>query len=436
MTTIDDFLKHDSGGGGGGGKFIGNWKKNNDGELTVWLAKGKAPFPFYSHGSYRIESYEKDNGSTVLQWRTSRFNCMEPEAVSKRQYSRNGDGLREIPPTICPDCLLIEWLRGQVNKGKASWTDKLFNFHGTDPDQDEMIIHVGGYCGDFGGELSDEDTRDLKHHGISVKEAYREVGLAKLKYLFYIVNHDQPRGIQFAVETKLLGDKMKKAIKDVARASEMARKGPRDPLTNPYPFLWKFNADEIFEKMYEVIPLTDISPSVEVADCIAMEIPSDRGVAGIGDITTHRAVLERFCVLDGVPWDKLFERAQEYEAKHRDDAAEDDFPPRYDDVAKVASAVPAGKPTEVEMVECEVCKGAMAETAMVCPHCKAEYMEVAGNVHLKSRACATCKTMLDIDMKSMSGICTACFTDHRLGIDGQWVVAVPPAPKTRRRTRG
>lgn len=431
MATIDDFMKEQPS-GGNRGRYIGNWKgeEGGNGEATVWLARTVAPKAFYAHGVHRIDVNRQDQSTST---RPSRFNCLEPDHVTGSQYRRDSNGDREKPPTVCPHCLLIEWVRREINAGRLSWTDEMFVFP---TDVDSTIIHTGGYAGLYNNDLDNEDKVELRKAGINLRLAFKENSIAKQKYMFAIVNHTNPTGVQIAIESKMLGDRMRQAIAQVSRASDMAGKGPRDLFKSPYPFLWKFNSKADVQQMYTVMPLPDIVPTAEILNYLDTDPPDTTQAIGPPDLALHRSILESTCTIKGVPWDDIFGPA-ERAAPKREVGTEGQ--------TKVSVAVPAkaavADVSQGDMVACEVCSGAMLETAMVCPHCAAQY-DVAdnGGVELSSRGCFTCKRAR-IPFSNGVSVCPTCRTRHEYDGEGVWKVVVPTPeaapeaapPKARRR---
>jgi Zn finger protein HypA/HybF involved in hydrogenase expression len=447
MATIDDFMKDSAGSPGNRGKYLGNWKgaEDSDGEVTIWLAKMRAPESFYTHGVHRIDVNREDKSTRV---RNTRFNCMEPLQVLGSQYRRNSDGEREDPPTVCPHCLLIEWVRAQIQGGKLSWTDELFVY---DADEEPLTINTGGYAGLYkSDDLTTEEKKELKEARVNLKKAYRQNAIAKLKYLFCVVNGNAPNGVQLAIETKMLGDKMRAAIRNVSRAAQLAGREPRDPMSDPYPFLWKFDEHAAVQAMYDVVPLPDIKPSEELADLLEMDPPDIGQVLGTSDLALHRSILETACVIEGVPWDEIFGPAEAKVAKSKaagehadagDDDEDDDFPPAMGGKGKprapltpeVNTAKVKAKPEE-QQVQCEVCSLAMDESAMTCPHCKATYEDDFGEVTLATRACETCGATAPFE--DSKAVCPKCGTVHAYDGEGTWTVTPGkrPAAAARRRT--
>lgn len=417
---FDDFLGHSQNAGGGG--FLNNWK--DDGSIVVWLHPEARIHPLWTHRWFR---YAKDKDGGGGAFKSHRFNCLESENVLKRQRFRHKDGTREYPPTTCPHCLLLEHVRQMIADGEISWTDPLFKLV---DDESEIIIHAGGFTGQFGKrDMSDSEKRSLRRAGIRMDEAFKENGSCSLEYIFRVISDAKPEeGCTIAMEKPALGAKVQKALKD--RADEYAEedieitnwrgetfkgKAAANPKNNPCAIKLSYDANKDFSDKYDAKIFDKKKPSPGVIAAFETEPPDVDRLLAVPSLAAHRASLEKACLVD-IPWDDIFAPAEkaldqsslggepdEEELDQEEDGEEeDDFPESWGGKgnpvksAKEKAAKPpaqnpekgtksTGKasPPDEEMVECDACGKPMHETDMTCPHCKAEYEEVDGEIVLK-----------------------------------------------------
>src|SRR5687768_2729567 len=97
--TLQSFLGHQS-----RTKFTSNylrgWRKK--GRCRVALLKRAPIVPVWQHSIPRLQIREVDGVRTTEVWSGS-WNCVEPEAVLRKQYMRDRESdERKTPPTICP----------------------------------------------------------------------------------------------------------------------------------------------------------------------------------------------------------------------------------------------------------------------------------------------------------------------------------------------
>lgn len=376
--NLDDFLHHSSSSSGGG--FLKNWKE--EGQIYVWLHPKARIYPLWSHRWQRLDTGDREN--PLSEYKPQRFNCLEEEAVLKRQRFRNDDGSREAPPVICPHCLMIEWVRSQILAKKLDWKTPIFRF-GESDDEKALVIRAGGFCGLFQSRnLSDEQKRELRRAGIRVDKAYMENGMASLQYIFSVISNSSPKdGCIIAMEKPALGDKMKKAIRD--RIESLGQEKGH-PCLNPVAFKWEYDDNEVFSAKYNCNPLERIELTDEVRRIMDEPPPDVSYLTEPSDLAAHRLSLEHHALID-MPFDEFFAPAEEkfgpiqgaVEDDIGDDQQEDDFPESWGGSAKPSGeakgAAKAEAPTE-DLVACDKCGKGMPEDAMVCPHCGAEYEEV------------------------------------------------------------
>jgi hypothetical protein len=315
-NEIDSFLSHSGSDRGNG--FIGNWKKKK--KLNTFMHTARLPLPIWFHPIPKKVVKEDEDGEAVTRVWGGKYVCWEPEAVLKKQYKYNDDNERVLPPVHCPVCLLIEAVRSLVNEQKLGWTQEIFRFEADDEDQ-TRVIHAGGFIGEFGGDLSDEEKKALKKAGLRLTEVWAENCRAKMNYIFWIVDADNVSGgVQIAQETGLLGDKVKDVIADTM---ESLGKDKGNPLKNPYCIQWVYNDDEKipFNKKYGARRVERYELTPEIEDLIRGERPDSSALEKKLDAAELRSILEAACAPDVrklLPWDECFGRVQPSEAKREE----------------------------------------------------------------------------------------------------------------------
>lgn len=378
-NEIDGFLSHSSSDRGGG--YVGNWKK--DGKLNVFLHTRRKPLPIWYHTLPRRYVKEDDAGETVTHIYTGKHVCHEEEAVLKKQYKYGKDDARLLPPRRCPLCLLVEEVRTLVNQGKLRWTQTLFNFAGDVPDE-EKTIHAGGMIGEFGGDsLSDKEKKALKDAGIRRDEAWAENFRAKLSYVFWVVDADNPsKGLLTATETGLLGDKVKDVINDVMEGYGEAEKDKGNPLKNPYCIQWEFRDEKglPFNKKYAARPLPRIKLTPDIEALIRSPRPDSSKIEELFDGDAMRSLLEAAATPEAraiIPWDDCFRPRRASASKDEDQDADDPHPAAKGgdgrDVGPEGIATPDEDGDETCACDNPACKKIIKLSDPRCPHCGKEY---------------------------------------------------------------
>lgn len=404
MNSVDDFLNHRSNDRSGG--FLTKWRKpaaegGGGGKVNIWLHPKRMPIALWQHRFPKIVVREdrKTNEVKTNAWGQS-YNCHETEATLKKQYRRNREtGEREAPPKRCPLCRLIETVRGMVDEGKLNWTQTLFRFEG---DEENVILHAGGLYNAFGrDDLTDQEKKEMKEAKIYAKDAWTENAQAKMNYLFCVVdNVNVAAGVQIAIETGLLGDKVKEVIADTR---ESLGEDVGNPFKHPYCIQWEYReAEKEFNKKYHARRMELIKLTPAIVKALQGPPPDLDGVITPFNIDSMRAILERHCTVKGIPWDDIFDveapedDEAEGEGEYRDpdapDAAEPESVPDVSTTSKKSKK--SKKEKEIEpaddeeelgdeeddgLVECNKCEKGMPEDALECPHCHQRY-DAAGNM--------------------------------------------------------
>lgn len=392
FNSIDDFLNHKGNSGRSGGRFLRDWKAN--GKIDIWLHTRRLPLAIWQHRFPRLfvredkETREVDKFFSTLQ----AWNCWEDESVLRAQWKRNVDGTREVPPRACPLCRLIEHIRLAVDRGDIAMSDPVFEFRGsTDPDKDR-VVHAGGIAGLFTDKLSNEDKNALKKRGIFMSEAWKETSLAKLSYIFCVVDHAHPElGVQIDVETQLVGDKVKAVIVDQMESKPTPDLG--NPMITPYCIQLRYSKDEVaFAKRYHARPLERNQLNDQIEALIRSEPPDLSHQTRPFSAAMLRSVCEQYAVMD-LPWDEIFEGAEEYDRKHQareeagrndEDAAEDPEEILKNSIGpkeargetsrrQIKPPSPPPSSPAVETVPCDRCHAPMGLDQAKCGKCGAEY---------------------------------------------------------------
>lgn len=377
--NFDDWMNHK--GSSGGGDVL-KWKEQ--GQVDVVLHPGAAPAVVWSHTWYGVGK-DKESGKEKLLFK--RFNSMESERVLQKQRFRRPDGSREFPPELCPFSLTLEWVRSQIEEGKISWVDPIFDIAAG---EDGEIVHAGGFCNLFGrDDLTEEELAELRKAGIRRDEAYTENGAARMQYVLPVIPYEEPvLGCVIAIETQTLGDKLKKCIRD--RREDLGdEKG--DPRKAPVVFRWTFDEKKTFSNKYDVkvissLPvspdqLKDGAPAAQVEKleqlvaALEAQPPSIQKLVEPSNLVGLRKSFERFWVhAVKPPWDELFARAMAAAkgtpaALDPDHAEDDEAGGEADDTTTSDDAAESA-----DEVACDKCGNGMPETADTCPSCGAKYV--------------------------------------------------------------
>ena len=374
FNSIDEWLSH-RGTDRRGGDYLRNWKE--DGHINVWLHTRRLPISLWQHMFPQLVVFDdRDTGETRKAFWGRSANCHEDETVLKKRYKRDrSTDEREVPPRACPQCKLAEVVRGMVREGKLKWTDEVFVFKGATNADDNQVIHAGGLYGAFSGKLSDDDLDDLKEHGISPREAWRENSLVKENAVFCVVDDDNVEdGVQVATQTGLLGEKVRGVIND-----EIASKGDEgNPVKNPYCIQWVYNdARNIeFNKKYHARRFDRCKLTPEIEQLIRSEPPDLSAMLEPFSRETFRGFAEKYAVVD-LPWDDICAADEEDEPRRRGPGTAKAAPKAPESSPKAEPARGGRRRTkpkvEVPTIPCDECKAPMPEDALKCGKCGAEY---------------------------------------------------------------
>lgn len=392
---IDDFLKHSN--RGGKRKFLKGWRNAEPYAINVFLHPQASILALWRHPWQRVNVSEDRETKQVTRavW-VERLVCWEDEETLQHQHWRDKEtGRREHPPQVCPHCLMTEFVRDLVDAGKLSWVEPIFRFSGDDP-KDTRWYHAGGLYNAFGAKDLGKDEKEemanvpaSKGGPIYAKNAWAENTMAKLEYCFTIVNPDDvPAGIQVTIESNLLGEKVKETI---AKRIKSAGREKGNPLVTPYAIRWEYNPKDgiPFNQKYDALMMEQIPVTPAIAALFREPPPDVAPVATRFDLKTHRAMLERHCVLPNpktaLPWDDFFREALRRAPKGESQAqvpeevsALDALPARGErnpGSAPALAARPAAPPPPPadEMFACDGCEKPMKASDPKCPHCGMVY---------------------------------------------------------------
>ncbi len=354
--SLEAYMNHSTRGGG-----KSNYLKWDE-TATIWLSCRSSIFTLWRHPWTRVEVVEnKDTHEKSSEIWGDKLGCFEVESVLTEQYRRDRDtGERDVPPQVCPHCKMIDDVYMRCRDGNAvgleliekrrpglkdltsedvdavdaellkrglMWfLSPLFEFRGNIRDwrtkavvADRKILHAGGIFNAFGNKNLSPEWKALmakvsRERGgpIFSKNAFQQNSQAKCEYLYVVVDNEHPeRGLQIAIETSLLGDKMKTEI--AKRMKSMGReKG--NPILHPYAFEWKNDRTEgqSFDKLYDATALETMKPTAAIEKLIRDTAPPDtsRDTAKF-NLRTHRARLEKYAAPAGklLDLDRYFEAA-------------------------------------------------------------------------------------------------------------------------------
>lgn len=312
---LDGFLGHER--GGGGAAFLDRWKKRKPPEVRV-LVHTKAPVAIsvYQHPWPKVQTLERDGAEVTEVW-SGTYNSWETEKLLERQYERDDEGERRVPPKLDPLAIMLEEVEKLMRDGSLAWDTLLFEFKGDDREYDKRL---------FAAAITNKAKKiwEDKSTTVAQKKAARKKGfpgpgdvwmtnmMAKCQYVLTVLDYDDPDGgIRVAKETTLVGDKMRKVIRD-RRTSEGDDEG--NPLLNPYVFKISHHPEaKQFQDRYDVVAIGKLPVSEEMLEVIREKDPPnlDRYTSP-GDIVALRASMEDHYVgPEGLlDWDAIFEPAE------------------------------------------------------------------------------------------------------------------------------
>jgi hypothetical protein len=436
--TLEEFLGDKSRGGGGGkSKYLRGWERSPPFSVTVWLSMQAQIYKIWRHNFKKLEPRETEvNGQKVktLEIWSNKLVCYEHNDVLKVQHFRDkATREREVPPEICPHCIMMEDVYQRVligneveekfepsgrtaplialvaddakyarfleqvhAAGGLHWLEPLFRFDGQDSKTrlpKTEFIHAGGLFNAFGSKnLTADDKAAMaavpasRGGPIYAKTAWTENNNAKCEYVFIVADAAHPEeGLQVAVQGQSLGEKMQKEIAKQCVRFGSAEKG--SPILNPYPFKWDVNPAETisFNEKYDVTALDGSQMTPAIMKLIRDTPPPDvSSLIEKFNARSHRASLERYAVVQ-LPWDSYFKKLDGAQAA----AAEVRVPEVGNRPAVPAPLVPAqpavapavvpppaqvtAPSAEPAIFGCDGCGAPMKPTDSVCAGCGMRY---------------------------------------------------------------
>lgn len=239
------------------GSWLKNWK--DAGSVVVWLhTRSKIHARFAHQFPYVDVQEDKETRQVKRVLRQLKFGCWESDAVLSKRYFRNSvTGERDVPPVICPACLLQEAIVDDDRmKGDATvFAVKGRNWQG---EPAEANYRKGNLTGEFA----------------RTKTSWKENIDVRKTYLFTVVLDKVPGdGPKIAEESQALGDAVRNAIRQ-QMDSEGSEAG--NPSLNPYAFKWVFNAKTSSPKdFYSAYAFRQARLTDEIRDQITVVEPSD-----------------------------------------------------------------------------------------------------------------------------------------------------------------
>lgn len=359
---LGDFLNESA--GSSKGDWLKSWKEN--GSIVVWLHTRAKIHARFAHQFPYVEAREdKETRRVVRVLRSLKFGCWESDAVlAKARWRNQVTGEREVPPVICPLCLLNEAIMADT---------KL-------PD-DAEIFHVEGRSWDgseprearyIKGNLTGKFARN--------KESWKQSVDVRKSYLFCVVPAENiDGGPKITEESIAIGEAVKLVIKQ-----EMDSEGDEagNPAISPYAFKWTYDAKAKSPKdFYKAYRFRQAKLTDEVRDqIISAEPPSIAQFCRRGDVFALRAYVEAALTDKAkkvIDIDACF-TAAEAEAEREDGRGAAERRRTTDDVQ---DPMPSGsrrrKKTEPAKEPpgepCDDCGAPMTKGQLKCGKCGAEY---------------------------------------------------------------
>lgn len=393
---LDGFLGHKR--GGGGATFLKKWKKREPPVLRVVVhTKASVALSIYQMPWPKVVTLERDGNEVTEVW-NSPFNTWEIENIIERQYKRDQDtGERLAPPEICPMAIMLEEVERLMREEVLSWHTLLFAFKGDDKEFDKYLF--AGAITNKAKKIWDDQTitaqekKAARKKGFPGKhDAWKTNMMAKCQYVLTVLDYDDPdAGIQIAQETALVGDLLKKTIRD-RRTAEGEDEG--NPLINPYVFKISHHPkEEQFQDRYQVVA---IGKKLPITDAM-LEVVRERDAPNLdrytapGDIVALRSSMEDHYV--GPPglldFDMIFSKAEaELEIDNETpEETPEETPDKEEDADRhqpdriIAKRKGKGADQQcfaadgMALFGCEKCEAIMREDEDICHNCGENYVE-------------------------------------------------------------
>lgn len=358
------------------------WKDkdgDNGGHICVIVHEKRAPIAVYQHQFPREIVFEDKSGQSITAFWSKPHTCHEPEEVLRKQYHRDDEGNREMEPTECPMCMLLEWVYQRMLDGDILAKDVLFNFDGATEAKNNARLTAAGMTGVFKAKQLPDI---LEEQRVPEKQNdFKELVNAKCNYILTVVDYDNPgEGVQNMCETMAVGQ----GIKDLYQTMKK-RWGPKgDFVKLKQPLMIEFNKKAAPKDKYKVA----LAPSDQVpltpahTEALAKPPPPLGEEYEPFDKTLMRAFMEKYWALQSIepPWDELFGKDTNADSFNHGANAEPAAPPKKEEKpapqqAAPATRTPKAKAPAKKQVACDEpnCGAMMDEDATKCPKCGAEY---------------------------------------------------------------
>lgn len=367
--SFEDFLNHDS--RGAEGTFLKNWK--DAGSVVVWLHTRSKIHPRHVHQFPYVDKVEDRETQAVKRvLRSLRFGCWESEQVLAKRYKRDDvTGERELPPDVCPGCLLLEAL---VVDKKLPGDAVVFSAEARDRDGNPVkVALVKGYL-----------TGAFKKTSQSWKQ---DIGVRDT-WLCTVVQDGHPEyGPKVSEIPTSLAESIRREIK-----KQMDSLGVDDgnPLKNPYALKWRYNKEAKSPRdYYEAYRFAQAKLTEEVRLQIVVTDPPDISqYARRGNPFTLRSVVEETLTPEArrvLDLDAIFAKSEAVARESEEGGDAEPRRPREEPRERQAEApTPADQgggrrrkkaepPPEPMGDPCDECGAPMRRGQLRCEKCGAEY---------------------------------------------------------------
>lgn len=290
---LNQFLTNSSSGGGRGrGQWLDDWGKRNPSAITIWLHPAAKIYPVWEHqfvevGEKKVEGSERKQPCLRFP---NYVGPDRPEVYESQRFRENG--VLKVLPNLDPFIYLREWLRWCVEHDVLAKDTVVFEW----VDYARNNAPIQWKAGRLAGLV--EKTQYDWSHTLD----------GKLNFIFTVVDADAlSAGAKITRETSLLGEKTQEVMKQ-----QMEAKGVEagNPILNPYPIRWKYNAQEqVFNKKYGAFRYEQ--PGYEYNDAVyavfQQEFPDAEPYSkpGDGDLVKVRAAFEQAMQI-ALPLDLIF----------------------------------------------------------------------------------------------------------------------------------
>jgi hypothetical protein len=418
--TFAEFQGHSN--RGGKRAFLKDWKKKDPYSIDVWLHPYASIMALWRHRFLKVVRRDQGGKATVEIWSDPLLCWEDEEAVLQKQnFFDKSTGEREVPPQICPHCLMIDWFRNEIRANRLDWCEPVLKYECDDP-QKTVILHAGGVSGMFNNKnLPAEKKQELikiprerggpvYQRGDAPNVAFKQESKAKLEYAFAIIDaNNVGSGVQIAVEPNLLGERVQGVIAQTKK-SLGADRGD----IQKYPYAIKFEHDPAegipFDKKYNALRMEMIRMTPAVQKLMNDPPPDMEGLGTRFNPMIHMANLERQMLIE-LPLQQFFGKAIEAWMK-MGQAAPAQAPGTR--VPEVGGGTPLPAPAEQvdpnEQVMCgwQGCKTVMFARDPKCPGCGKVYIVEADPLPLpppmRTRASMGDAPMTNAPMQSFGDV--------------------------------